>query len=217
MTRSPSVSAKTDASSPSMKASTTTLRPASPNFFSVMMPSSAFMASSTVRQTSAPLPAASPSALTTIGAPSSFTYARAFATSEKTSKAAVGIPSSRIIRLENTLLHSISAAARVGPKALMPRLSTASTTPASSAPSGPTTTRSTPLSRAKSAIPRASSCAMDTHSPRAAIPGLPGAAYRVSTWAERRSAQASVCSLPPLPTTRTFMESPDYVTAITRS
>ena len=65
---SPSQSAKNDASSPSRNSSITTSAPASPrpppNIMSI-----AASASATVCATTTPLPAARPSALTTIGAP----------------------------------------------------------------------------------------------------------------------------------------------------
>ena len=65
----PSVKAIMLASSPSSMPSMTIWSPASPNSRRIMMRSTASLASSTVRQTMAALPAARPSAFTTIGAP----------------------------------------------------------------------------------------------------------------------------------------------------
>ena len=64
----PSTKASKLASSPSMNSSITTVLPASPKRFSLSMSSTAAFASSIVIATTTPLPAAKPSALTTIGA-----------------------------------------------------------------------------------------------------------------------------------------------------
>ncbi len=76
-TSSPSVTPKIESSSPSMNSSTTTFRPASPKARSSIMAVTAERASSTFGQTTAPLPAASPDALTTTGAPVARTWSRA--------------------------------------------------------------------------------------------------------------------------------------------
>src|SRR2546428_9861135 len=60
-----------------MNSSTTTRAPEGPNALRSMHSATAASASSSVRQTMAPLPAASPSALTTSGAPTSRQYRRA--------------------------------------------------------------------------------------------------------------------------------------------
>ena len=67
---SPSHSTKNEASSPCMNSSTTTSAPASPKPPPNIM-STAASASASVIATTTPLPAARPSALTTIGAPCS--------------------------------------------------------------------------------------------------------------------------------------------------
>ena len=68
-TCSPSQSAKKLASSPSMNSSITTEAPAAPKRLPASMSRTASIACSTVSATITPLPAARPSALTTIGAP----------------------------------------------------------------------------------------------------------------------------------------------------
>ena len=73
------------ASSPSRNSSTTTRRPASPKAPSASMARAARWASSTVRATVTPLPAARPSALTTTGAPHSAMRAQAASASSKVS------------------------------------------------------------------------------------------------------------------------------------
>ncbi len=65
----PSVKAIKEASSPLRHSSTTTILPASPKALSLSMESMASFASSRVEHIITPLPAASPSALTTQGAP----------------------------------------------------------------------------------------------------------------------------------------------------
>ncbi len=66
---SPSHSAKKLASSPTRNSSITTEAPAAPKRLPDSMSRAASIACSTVSATTTPLPAASPSALTTIGAP----------------------------------------------------------------------------------------------------------------------------------------------------
>ncbi len=68
-TRSPSVRASTDTSSPSMNSSTSTWWPLSPKALPSSIDSMASSASARVSQTITPLPAASPEALITTGAP----------------------------------------------------------------------------------------------------------------------------------------------------
>jgi hypothetical protein len=67
----PSETAKTESSSPSMKSSTTTSSPASPNAWPESISRVMSRASSRVMHTTAPFPAARPEAFTTIGAPRS--------------------------------------------------------------------------------------------------------------------------------------------------
>ena len=70
-TCSPSAKASTVTSGPVMHSSMTTVEPDSPNFLSAIIARAAALASSTVAATTTPLPRASPSALTTMGAPCS--------------------------------------------------------------------------------------------------------------------------------------------------
>ncbi len=78
--------------------------------------SSASSASGTVAATVTPLPAARPSALTTIGAPSASTQARAAAGSVKVWPAAVGAPQAAQISLVKAFDASSRAASRPGPE-----------------------------------------------------------------------------------------------------
>src|SRR4051794_13293140 len=80
----------------------------------------------------------------------------------------------------------------------MPATASSSARPATSGASGPTTTRSTPCSRATS------SGSPNTTSASSTIPAFPGAHSTCGRWGERPSARTSACSRPPEPTTRTF-------------
>ena len=70
---SPSQKASTVSSGPVMHSSMTTLAPASPNLWPLIMERTASWASATVWATMTPLPRARPSAFTTMGAPCSST------------------------------------------------------------------------------------------------------------------------------------------------
>ena len=173
----PSVKHSTETSSPAMNSSTTTRLPALPKALSPMISSMAPRASSSVMATITPLPAASPSALMTIGAPSALIYALAASASVNTSYLAVGILYFFMRFFEKDLEPSISAAACTGPKALIPAALKASTAPLVNGTSGPTTASSTFFSCAS--LTRAALSVMDTpsmHSASSAIPGLPGTA-----------------------------------------
>ena len=87
-----------------------TRAPLWPNLPPCIISTTACFASSTVAATTTPLPSASPSALTTIGAPCVSRYASALSISVKVSLFAVGIPYLRIRFLEKILLASICAA-----------------------------------------------------------------------------------------------------------
>ena len=134
-----------------MKSSTTTSAPESPNRRRSTMSITASTASASVAQTTAPLPAARPEALTTIGAPRDRMQAMASALAVKLRWAAVGTPMEAIRPFEKLLLLSMRAAASVGPKASSPAAAKRSTKPAARAASGPTTVRSIPSSAAKTA------------------------------------------------------------------
>ena len=199
----PSVSAKTETSSPSRYSSTTTRAPASPNTRRSSMSWIARSASTRSAHRTAPLPAARPSALTTARPPSSATNARAAAGSSKVPKRAVGMPCRSKRSLAKALELSSAAAAREGPKARCRLAVSASTSPSARGPSGPTTVRSIRSRLTRSAIAGTSSARTGTHSATLAMPGFPGAAYSAPSFGLRDSFQASACSRPPPPTRRT--------------
>ncbi len=101
--------------------------------------------------TTTPLPAASPSSLTTYGAPNSASAASTSAGVSHSRARAVGTPAAAITSFANALLPSSCAAAADGPKHAMPAARTASATPATSGASGPTTTNCAPSSCASAA------------------------------------------------------------------
>ena len=95
-----------------------------------------------VAATTTPLPAARPSALTTIGAPRCVDVGlRSRGVGERRVRA-VGMPWRTMKLLAKSFELSSCAAARVGPKIRRPASRKASTTPAASGASGPTTVRS---------------------------------------------------------------------------
>src|SRR5687768_14861522 len=191
--------ANSETSSPCMNSSTSTSAPAGPKRLRSSMSSMALSASPSVLQTITPLPAASPDALTTTGAPKRRAAAFAPATLVWTSARAVGMPSSRSSCLANAFEVSISAAARVGPKIGSPVARKRSTIPASSGASGPTMVRSTARSRARRSRRSMSSTLIGTHSPSSAIPGFPGAAISSSSGSSRVGFHARASSRPPPP------------------
>ena len=158
-----------------------------------------------VSHTITPLPAASPDALTTTGAPNLRTQALASFTLLKTPAAAVGTPASSMICLAKALEVSISAAACDGPNAAMPASRIRSTRPAARGASGPTTTRSTARSTASATNRSTSAAAKATHSASSAIPGFPGAAMSEIEGSSCLNFQASACSRPPPPITSSFI------------
>ena len=126
------------------------LAPASPNARASIIASIAASASASVAATTTPLPAARPSAFTTIGAPRRRTNSRAASASSNRSQRAVGMPAASQTSLANVLLPSSRAAAggRAAAGDARPPPSHRRC-PATSGASGPGTTRSTALSRAK--------------------------------------------------------------------
>src|SRR5690606_16078015 len=198
------------ASSPSRKSSITTLAPAWPMPPSVSIMSTAACAWSRSVATTTPLPAASPSALITMGAPRASMYACAAAASEKVSYSAVGMPWRFMKALAKSFDDSSWAAARVGPKIFRPRARKMSTMPAASGASGPTTVNAT-CSRSASAARVCGSLTGMLRTPGSrAVPPLPGATMTCWTLGERARHQASACSRPPEPTTRIFMRVPSF-------
>ena len=89
----------------------------------------------------------------------------------------------------------------------MPRGRSASATPATSGASGPTTTRSMSSERASASGPRRRPRAPGGTRRARRCPGLPGAACSSDSAGLCASFQASACSRPPDPTTRTFTRS----------
>ena len=124
--------------------------------------------------TMTPLPAASPSSFTTYGGPNA---SRAAATSSgvrQTRASAVGTPAAVMTSLAKALEPSSRAATADGPKQVIPTAVTASATPATSGASGPTTTRSAPISSAKAATASPDIGSTSWRVATAAMPGLPG-------------------------------------------
>jgi hypothetical protein len=107
-------------------------------------------------------------------------------------------------RLAKSLEASNWAAALVGLKMRRPRSRNASTTPAASGASGPTTVAwisSFSAKRTRSAIALIGT--LKTPSSRA-VPALPGATYTRETLADCASRHAIACSRPPEPMMRIF-------------
>ena len=204
---SPSVITMKLASSPSRNSSTTMRAPASPKRLPSSMSAAAVSAASSVCATITPLPAARPSALITIGAPVARMYSSAGASSLKLRYFAVGTRCRAMKSLVNALEPSSCAAAAVGPKQRRSASMKRSTRPATSGASGPTIVRSTFSRLAKASSASASSAAMATLLTPAsrAVPAFPGATKTCETAGDCAHFQASACSLPPLPITRTFM------------
>ena len=168
-------------------------------------------ASSTVSATTTPLPAASPSALTTIGAPRRRTNSIA--------SAGVGEPlppRGRDARRVADLLGEAPCCPRAAPPPRSAR-SSGSPPPPSRPPARPPAAPPAPAppgrppARARTAparpCPRAWMC---TFSATVAVPGLPGAAHSLVVSGEAAIAQASACSRPPEPTTSTRIARPRF-------
>src|SRR5262252_7825710 len=85
----------------------------------------------------------------------------------------------------------------------MPSASRASTRPATSGASGPTTTKSIRSRRQNPTSPAMSVASIPTHAASSAMPALPGAQKRASISGDAEVAHASACSRPPEPTTST--------------
>jgi len=91
----------------------------------------------------------------------------------------------------------------------MPAASRSSTMPATSGPSGPTTTKSIVLALQKAIAAAWSVMSSATHSASCAIPAFPGAQMSRSVSGLEASFQASACSRPPEPRRRMFMPGKD--------
>src|SRR6185503_12107434 len=107
--------------------------------------------------------------------------------------------------LAKSLDDSSCAAARFGPKMRKPASVKASTTPAASGASGPTTVRWMPSFFAKSSSSGTAVAATFSRPFSVAVPPLPGATNTFCTRGLCASFHAIACSLPPLPMTRSFM------------
>ena len=92
-------------------------------------------------------------------------------------------------------------------RAIAARIAGASTRPATSGTSGPTTVRWTPSRSTAATSPSTSSAATSSRRASWAMPALPGAHSSSVAPAERASARTIACSRPPPPTTRTFKRS----------
>src|SRR6266850_3601445 len=193
------------ASSPCRNSSTTTRAPASPRLFCVIMRSMAACASSTLAATTTPFPAASPSALITIGAPRLATKALARSALWNVRCSAVGMLWRTMNALAKSLEDSSCTAARVAPKILIPASRKASTTPAASAASGPTTVSWMPSFFANATSSATSESATFSRPFSRAVPPLPGATKTFCTFGLCVSFHAMACSRPPDPITRSFM------------
>src|SRR5512144_1995537 len=161
----PSVTANSDSSGPSRYSSTTT----GPH-----RPACSIAARRSV-VTTTPLPAASPSALTTYGGPNASSARSTSTAVAQVRAAAVGTPAAAMTCLANDFDPSIRAAAADGPNAAIPQARTASAAPATSGASGPITTRSAPTRRASAATAAESVGSSGWASAMAAVPALPGA------------------------------------------
>src|SRR5271165_4194263 len=118
------------------------------------------------------------------------------------------MPWRRMKALAKSFELSNRAAARVGPKMRRPAARNASTIPAASGPSGPTTVRPTDSARAKSTRSATAASATLVSPGSSAVPALPGATKTLATREDCAIRHASACSRPPPPTTSTFTARP---------
>ena len=209
---SPWQSASSETSSPTSNSSMTTVAPASPKAPPTRQASTAAMAAARSGHTATPLPAASPSALTTHAPPRSSTARRADSTSVHVMARAVGTPAACISSFENAFEPSTRAAPADGPKTAMRARRRASPRPSTSGSSGPTTTSPTSRWWASATRPPTSSTATSWQVATRAMPGLPGAQCSSRQVGLAASACASACSRPPEPTSRILI-APSLVAA----
>src|SRR5688500_4876178 len=101
------------------------------------------------------------------------------------------------------------AGIRFGPKTQKPMVRRLSASPSTSGASGPMTIISTEFFRQKSTVARWSAGSIATICANSAIPGFPGAANSLPRRSDCASFQASACSRPPEPSSRTFMDKDD--------
>src|SRR5918992_917412 len=205
----PSLTTMKLASSPSRNCSITRRVPAAPRLLCVIIWSIAACASGTLAATTTPLPAARPSALTTIGAPRWATKAFASSALSKVRCTAVGMPWRVMKLLAKSFDASSCAAARLGPKIFSPASRKASTMPAASGASGPTTVSWMFCFFAKAMSSATWVNGRFSRPPSVAVPPLPGATYTFCTRGPWASFQARACSRPPDPITRIFISVPE--------
>ena len=139
--------------------------------------------------TTTPLPAASPSVLTTNRSPIPARKARAAASSSKVPWAAVGTPASTSTSFIHALDPSKRAPSAPGPKTRRPSALSRSARPPTSGASGPITVRS-------------ASTSVGGTGTDPGMPGFPG--VTTTSW-DRPRTWARACSRPPDPTTQTLI------------
>src|SRR5918993_577159 len=101
---------------------------------------------------------------------------------------------------------SSCAGARLGPNTQKHIVLRLSASPSTRGASGPMTISSTEFLRQKSTVARWSAGSIGTSWACSAMPGLPGAANSLPSLGDCASFQASACSRPPEPSSRTFMD-----------
>ena len=111
----------------------------------------------------------------TTGSPKPGSAAFASAASVKTSALPVGTPAASMTSFAKRFEPSMRAPAATGPNAATPIFSSASTRPATSGASGPTTTRSGRSAAAHAVRPATSSALRSTFVATDAVPAFPGA------------------------------------------
>ena len=189
------------ASSPSRKSSMTTRAPAPPIALPASIASIAACASASSVATTTPLPAARPSALTTIGAPRASTYACAAAASVNVRYAAVGMPWRAMNAFAKSFELSSRAAARVGPKMRRPAALKRIDDAGRQRRLGTDDRQRRPTRAARTRRASAmSSIGTLTRSGSRAVPALPGATNTFATRGDCATFHASACSRPPPPT-----------------
>ncbi|GBD87704.1 hypothetical protein BMS3Abin03_01638 [bacterium BMS3Abin03] len=117
----------------------------------------------------------------------------------------VGIPALLIMCFAKVLCASISAAEELGPKTKIPTDLKAFASPSTKGCSGPITTRSTALSLQNSIADSFPDRSMFMFSAIAAVPGFPGNTNSFFRDLLSDIFHAKACSLPPDPTTTTFI------------
>ena len=188
------------------------LLPEAPKILSSIISLTPATASSRFSGIITPLPKARPSALITVGNSFfSLIYSIASFALSKTLYSAVGISYFCISSFEKTFEPSIIAAFARGPKVLNPASLSASTIPATSGSSGATTTKSTLNFLAKSTTPSISVAETSKHFASYEMPPLPGVQKISSTLLDSLIFLIRACSLPPPPTTRTFIISSEFI------